>query len=386
MKEIFEKLDKKYSDKWDNHLAFHKRKDQQHITCESYSKNIRVKLGKEVNNKLRIYLDLKYWIYIRDAYCGNAQKQIHNDIAHYLYRLVELGYVICPANSTVLDEVFKQNDSQSRTHTCKIIDDLSGGIIIEPYILLVDIELMHLISSFLEKKDKIHELNMLVWNKAGNIYGQQIPYFKDLDKNTDNTLQKTFLDIFSDLTFSEIAKLFAEKNIINNYETDEYENQRTIETDKHKNDFKTYQQVLEIELQGFLDVMKDGIFEILNYLSLKKTKISFPKENTKYFMIYIFDLFRKGKLQTEFPQLHIQSGIHATIRHKNIPFKKGDFSDHLHASSAIPYCNLFFTERKLTNLLTQPPLNFDKTYNCKILYKEIEVLEELRKLCSTFHI
>ncbi len=377
---IVETIGKKYSCKWNKHFAYHMSQEQLDIPLEQYSKHKRVELGEKVLKKKRIYLDLKYWIYLRDAYYGKPQKFIHNKIASALYRIVEMGYAICPANYTILNEIAKQCDPTSKANTCRIIDELSNRIIIEPYDLLVDIELTHLASSFIEEKEKLYALEQLVWARVGNILGECIPCNTGYDAKTENALQKTFLDTMSELSFSEITETFASSNTKKPFDSLQYAKNRTSETNKHKNEFNTFQQVYGIELHGLLDEIKEGIFKVLDFLCSKKTGKSFQKEDTKLFINYIFEAFRNNKLSTEFPQLHINAGIHAAIRYKNMPFKKGDFYDHFHASSAIPYCDYFFTEKKLANLLTQKPLNFDKAYRCKILYKEDDILEELKKI------
>lgn len=374
----------KYSSKWDSHLKFHLSEEQLDVPFEQYTKNKRIELSKVVLAKKRIYMDLKYWIYLRDAYRGNPQKSIHYEIASNLYQLAELGYIICPANHTILTETLKQTDPKSRATTCKIIDELSQNVIIEPYPLLVDIELTNLLSSFLYGKEKIYKMVQLVWGKAGNILGQHIPSNKGFDSITENAIQKTILDMTTDLTFSEIADIWTSTGIKQEYlDSPEHAKNRTIETNKHRGDFNTFQDVYEIELHGLLDEMKEEMSSILEYLYKKKIGGVIPEEergnveSSKPFINLIVQAYKLGKLKIEFPQLHIQASIHATLRYKNMPFKKGDFYDYFHASSALPYCNLFFTERKLANFLTQSPLNLDKTYGCKILHREEEVLEEL---------
>lgn len=380
MDDIIEHIIGKYKPQWDSRFAYHMSQDQLDIPYDTYSKRQRVALGKKVLQKARIYLDLKYWIYIRDAYWGHAQKSIHNEIASCLYKLVEFDYAICPANWNVLGEILKQTDPVSRLRTCKIIDDLCRQIIIEPHILLYDIELTHLIALFISKRNELHQLNELVWGHAGHILGQSIPSIDALDKNPMNAFQKAFLDTLSEVTFSEMANIFATSPIKAPFDYPEYEEKRTCETTKHKDEFDTFQQVYEIELFGFLDEIKAGIYEVLNFLHLKKFHTPYPIENVPMFMTYFLECFRQHKLTTEFPQLHINAKIHATMRYKNMPFKKGDFYDHFHASSAIPYCNYFFTEKKLAHFLIEYPLSLDKDYGCKILYKEEDVLKELKKL------
>jgi hypothetical protein len=281
----------------------------------------------------------------------------------------------------------KQTDPQSRSITCKIVDDLSQKVILEPSPLLLDIELTHLVSSFLSGKENNYNLNQLVWGNAGNILGQSIPRNSAFDHITENAIQKTYLDMMNELSFSEIAQVYTPLGDYQDFcDTPEHARERTIETNNHRSDFNTFQEVYEIELYGLLDEIKDGISSVFEYLYKKKTGGDISQEerndtkSIKQFINMIVYAYKHGKLNVEFPQLHIGSSIHATVRYKNMPFKKGDFYDFFHASSAIPYCNYFFTEKKLANILTQKPLNLDKTYGCIILHREEDILEELKKI------
>jgi len=76
------------------------------------------------------------------------------------------------------------------------------------------------------------------------------------------------------------------------------------------------------------------------------------------------------------------SGIHAATRYQNRAHDKGDLHDQLHASVAVPYCAMFCTDRKLANLLTDSLLNYDKLYNCQILWNDEEVLAALESLAE----
>lgn len=385
MNELIRKICSKYDTKWDDRFKIHK--SQPDLSFQEYSKSKKIELGNQVSKKIRIYLDLKYWIYLRDAYYGNPQKKIHNEIATCLYRLSEIGLTICPSNWLIANEILKQKEAKRRFKTSKIVDDLSHNIIIEPLPILVEIELLHLLSQLVDGKEKVYRLNQLVWNHGGNLLGETIPSNTSFDNETETVLQKTFLDVISDVKFSKMIEIFVESNIKPPpFNMPDYEKGITIETDKHRNEFSTYSQVYEIELYGFLDAIKDDIYKAFKYLYLKKTGKTLTKKEEEYVRIrklamnLIFHAYRLNKLSTEFPQLHINVGIHSVIRYKNMPFKKGDFYDHLHACSAIPYCNYFFTERKLCNLLIQEPLYFDKVYNCMIIYEEEQVLEELKQL------
>ena len=181
-----------------NHLT------KTNVSFEEYFKRKSIELGNKVLRKKRIYLDLKYWIYCRDAKYNNPQKSIHEEIYKLLYQLVDSKILICPANWAVLSETFKQKDSSSRLRTAKIIDELSTNIVILPQPIIVGIELLHLLSMLSEGSNVIYPLETLVWTNTGCYLGLSIQYDTRLEKDIENSLQKDMFDTMTSLNFSSI--------------------------------------------------------------------------------------------------------------------------------------------------------------------------------------
>ena len=74
--------------------------------------------------------------------------------------------------------------------------------------------------------------------------------------------------------------------------------------------------------------------------------------------------------------LHIETSIHAAVRwNKGQNFKANDFFDIQHAAAAVGYCDAFFTERSLANVLTRSDLALDKLYNCTVEFTPAAALE-----------
>jgi hypothetical protein len=69
----------------------------------------------------------------------------------------------------------------------------------------------------------------------------------------------------------------------------------------------------------------------------------------------------------QIPSFYSYASIHSAIRlDKKRKYKTNDFMDFIHASTAIPYYNIFFTENSLKHLLTTKPLKLDKEFNVVI--------------------
>lgn len=96
----------------------------------------------------------------------------------------------------------------------------------------------------------------------------------------------------------------------------------------------------------------------------------------------IYHAFRLGKIRQQLPGLRIMAGIHAATRHKGQKFRRGDRHDHLHARVALPYCDLFLSEKSLGLLLTKKPLEYDELYGCRIAWEPEEAIAEIEHLLN----
>lgn len=65
--------------------TFSYHKDNPDITLDDYVRSKRIRLGVEVENKDKIYLDTKYWIHFRDVILGRTE----NDTLVEAYMLLD---------------------------------------------------------------------------------------------------------------------------------------------------------------------------------------------------------------------------------------------------------------------------------------------------------
>ncbi len=54
--------------------------------------------------------------------------------------------------------------------------------------------------------------------------------------------------------------------------------------------------------------------------------------------------------------------------------------DHQHAAAAVGYCDAFFTERSLANILTRSDLALDKLYDCTVVSTPEAALQYARSV------
>lgn len=89
-------------------------------------------LGRDLASRKAIYLDLRFWIGLRDAARYN-KLGLERDLLLGLRRRVASGALFCPITDSTFLELFKQTDQQSRVATAELIDELSLGVTLMPY-------------------------------------------------------------------------------------------------------------------------------------------------------------------------------------------------------------------------------------------------------------
>ncbi len=360
---------------------------EEHVSAAQYSRSRRLALGAEMLGKTCIYMDQKYWIYCRDAMIGCPQKPIHTDIWNTLKVLVESDRAVCPVAYPIYAETFKQGDLEKRRIIATVIDTLSRGVAIQPFPELIRIELYHLIESNLKGIDTVYPLRRLAWTYTGWVVGEIVYYSPIFTAAVNDAIQKCMFDQISAARFSTIIEAMADEGMPPHNDNVEFYEKLNAGATQYRQEAATFEMAFQGEVAGFLDGIRPEITSFLAHQFCTATKQPAPSpdspeavEATRLTRNLIYHAYRLGKWTTQFPALHIGSGIHAAVRHRRQPYKLGDLWDNLHAHAALGYCNAFFTEKNLGHLLSSKPLDYDKAYGCRVIWKEKEVLSYLESL------
>ncbi len=358
-----------------------------HISAAQYSRSRRLALGAEVLGKTRIYLDQRYWIYCRDAMMGCPQKPIHADIWSNLKALAEGNRAVCPVTCPILLETLKQGDPEKRRHTAKAIDALSQGVAIQSRDDLIRTELYHLLISLQKGSSAVHPLNRMGWTYAGWVLGEAVPHCAAFDEATNNGIQKCMFDTLSAVPFSILVESLSNADTASLGDDEAFYAKLNADTDEHQHQVTSFDAVFASEVAGVLDTMRPAINDLLRHHCTTTCNQPAPTADSaealkveQWGVNFIYLAYKQKRLTTQFPALHIYAGIHAAIRSRTQPHKKGDLWDHLHAHAALGYCSAFFTEKNLGNLLSSPPLNYAAAYGCHVLWNDDDVLSYLRSL------
>lgn len=356
------------------------------VDLVSYMRKRRLAFGEQVTQKRRIYLDTRYWIFIRDVFLGRKQKPIHAEIVEELKRLCSDGSTICPISYSIFAELLLQSDDSTRIAMGKMIDLLSDGCTIQPPHELFKREVYHFITKHTQPTETLIPVSHFAWTKATFVLGDVFPSSDELDPEVMLAIQKSMDDLLWSVGLTEMLQHLPA--------TDDAEKQMTQTVTEEMTDAKfaaaksddTFDSLFLDEVTGLLQGYGEFGGGLMTYLA-QEAGVSSPAGDAttalegRMLGQVIRLAFEHKKITTELPSIEIPSGLYAVVRlSPTRKYKKGDFEDFRHATQALPYFDVFLTESSLKHTLTNTPLHFDQKYDCKVISSEEDALKYLRNL------
>ncbi len=361
------------------------------MTIEAYVKAKQIALGQAIAPRRKIYLDLMYWIIVRDAALGLRQDGPALKLLHLLRRGVRRGTLVCPIADNIFLELMKQPYSEDRRlGTARLCDELSLGVSLMVSDRRLGTEIYVALHQFIERAGELHDMAELVWTKAALILGESHPSINVLSPNELLALQRRWIDHLWVTPLSRMIEILGDQprridpHLALSAETN-------TNRDLHADEITNYERAYEIELRGAVSVCgtlaadalcamaeKDGVARPAPDDAEKWKTLENVGRNT------LFAAFKAGRAKHVVRTLHIETSLHAAMRmDKDRRFKPNDFYDFRHAAAALGYCNAFFTERPLHDLVRRKQLNLLKINNCLVVSDLEEAVEAVRILART---
>jgi hypothetical protein len=365
--------------------SFEWHKNHPDVSLEEHVRQKQIELGKKLDQKIAVYLDIKYWIILCEVALYRNISSLEVELLERLKSMVRKGIIFCPICETTFIELMKQDDLMTRKATAGIIDELSSGVTLIPFDLRVGTELAHFLYSN-QNPENVYPLSWLVWSRPSYILGHSHPTNTAFDPVTELIIQKSFFDYMWTLSltemietiglapapslegFSSLASTLNEKNAL------------------HADELLSYKQTYLQEISGGISLFVDRAVDILHSMAIQagiNNKISDDERaQTERMLQNLFvEAYRKGKINRQVPTLNIYATCHASVRwNKGFQFEANDFFDFHHATAALGHCQAFFTERSLFSLLTSKHVALDSFYNCKVFHKVQDAVDYLKSI------
>lgn len=354
------------------------------VTLETHVRNCHATLAEELGPRRIVYLDTKYWIILRDVIAGVRRTDPEIELLGLLRGLVAVGKAFCPLSESTFAEMLKQSDELTRIATAKIIDELSLGVTLIPFEQRVAMELRAFIYG--QCRDLgAPEPQRLPWTRLSYVLGVMHPFETAFDPSTELAIQKAFFDHMWSLSLSQMVDTLGGKHMPPDRHPRLAE-QLNVGNAKHAGELRSFQQTYAIEAHGAAEVYASMAVEITRDVQKRVTGRS-PSAASNTAEAEAFRIWTKmlstalghEKHKSVLPSLHINTCLHASVRwNKAQQLRPNDFEDFRHACSALAYCDLFLTERRLMSMVTANHLALDRQYDCKVAAAIPAALDLLR--------
>ncbi len=365
-----------------NTLKFHF--SHMELDASKYIQTKRIELGQQVLALHRIYLDTKQWIQMRDAAIGRPRNEIQSNIFDHLKSLRKSGTIICPVSYSVFVELMNQSDEQTRLATARVIDELAGGCCILPPHVLTEREILYfLLQHGVNGRIQIAPTPAVVWTKIPFVFGEFVPQSSALKPEVMGAIRRSMDDLLCDLTVEEFVsqlgtRTWGIKAVESNFLAEISQGKRD-----HANDHSSFHQLLCSEVAGILDAHRNMLEHVMIFCAEMNgvtAGVSDAERESggKMLADLIYSAFKHKKVKDQLPQIHIGASLHAALRwDKNRKYEFNDFEDIRHASVALPYFDVFCTERGLCHQIRQKLLKLDEVYSTKVISGDDEFLAHL---------
>jgi hypothetical protein len=353
---------------------------------DKYVRSKQLELASTLAAKKAIYLDIKFWIILRDVVTGLRNAPAEITLLSTLREGVYKGRIFCPISESTFGELLKKADVKSRAVTADLIDELSLGITLIPHDVRAGTELAHFLHSAVTPSEVL-PLDQLVWSKLSYVLGFLHPRGILFDPTTELTIQKMFFDHMWTLSMREMVDHIGDK-ALPNPERFEVLAERLNELNaEHAGELRSFAQVYENEVHGILDTFMEVAIDIVSQMVQAKhgggheLSQEQRKEEGRQLHNLLFAAFKESRAKDALPSLHVPASLHAAIRwNRHQRLKANDFLDFEHATAALGYCDAFFTERALRTLVTASHIALDQRYGCDVVASPEEAVTYLRTI------
>ncbi len=311
---------------------------------------IRRALAKEIDTKHRIYLDTKFWILFADASRGKAVNKSDVELLNLLRNLKARQTLVCPVSYSSIHELWLQNDATSRRVTAEVMDELSDLLAcLQPPHVLFDMELWHLLYSAIVTATPEPFIKCLVWTKVGYYLGEPTLKSEAIPDDAAQVIQKCVDDSLFESTLVEMVDELSKGQRPPMPDRERLATDLTI--GKNQNPGSSFSELYRQEIVGGLEVHHESCCEVManlcNATGLAGHADAAERDRGGRMVRGLIEsALRAGRVQSRFPQLHINASLHAALRWDNRrTYKRGDCEDFRHVGSALPYCD-YFSDRK----------------------------------------
>ena len=379
-------------------------------SLEDYYYSLRLDLSKQILDRKMVYLDTKFWLLLRDGYLHPEKNNLQNTLLNLALELSAEQICTFPISEDVFMEVMKQTDIKTLKVTAELIDKLSNGVMSVGYDERVKREIIyflcstlsslqyrqipgnvkpeirHILYSIIGKIGNVYETKELIWTKLAGHFALNafpIPEWSFMSSEENLIHRKSFLKHMWPLSMSQMIDVMVKNGGLKPISDFDISSKLNRDKIKYHGEANNFHQMFMIEVGGIINAFRPVLAGIMKNQYQRTTGRTVNDNEAAKSKLgeLIYHLFRLDKVGKAMPAIRIISALHAAVRwDKPHKYQGHDTHDFQHAATALPYCDYFFTEKRLKHLVTQKLLQFDKLYGCDVQSNLSGAIASLEKL------
>jgi hypothetical protein len=326
----------------------------ENVSFEAYRRGRYDELNIWVQARKAVYLDMKYWIWLRDPDRSPFPAEAKALLAA-LEHGVETRRLFCPVSYSVFLELMRIRPIDLRLRQAKLMDELSERVAIRNGFDMAEIEFCEFFGRNFPALRAIPYRVESVWCPVGQMVVEKYPYHEDFPADVMERCRKVMLDVMWDKRMTDYAALEG----LPEHPRDTAA-RVNVERQSYPRGQQSFSELFAAELNGALDAMypriEEQLVSVAGIFGIRPS--SQERAGVGAYRHVMINLFReavtRGFDAKAIPSSRVRSALHASIRMDDLrPFRENDLEDIAHSSVAISYSDLFLTERSFGELLNR---------------------------------
>lgn len=339
---------------------------------DNYVRQKQIDLAHAIGGRTKVYLDLNFWIAVRDANLGTKPAGLDVELLELLRRGVSEGHLVCPISESVFIELMKQAPTPSRRlGTAEMIDELSLGVSLTTNRVRIGTEIARFFHAA-SGDSSLFDMQELIWTKLSYTLGYLHPVPSGLSWSDALPGQKACFDFIWEKTLCSMISFVCDDDAPHFTNLEEAASRLDADIKSHSKDLRSYNKVYRDEIAGAVDVTSDLAADAICMIAEGARVVPAERGSQSWegcrtmarnLLIAAFD---KPDTKLALRTLHCEASLHAGLRwNRNTTFETNHFYDFEHASAALAYCDAFFTEGFISHLANAKHVGLAALYGCK---------------------
>lgn len=355
-------------------------------------------LYNDIKDRYKIYLDQNYWIDLLKFKEGHSVRKGIPELYSILEELKNKKKISIILSDIHISELAKQQNPHHLAKMISFMEEMTENVALIPEQHRKYAQILNALRILFE----IDSSSALAYNFPYTtpafidaiLFPNNLDYLELFKTDSDYSVHKSYLDHVWGFSLSKYVFQSKMLDILNMHIIEAEKSILAYLSAGKKEHLEVHGNIsdlLKSEFYGYFGSYETYICQLLDsfyedyQIGLSTIADQFIKFSSHERALRLMDTLLHTILDTKqynvLPFVSITAGVHTLIRwDKPKDYAKNHFLDIMHAETAIPYSDYFFTDTEMGSLLNNKQLNIYSSFNCKIYSKPEKAINELSAL------